>query len=539
MPDPIQITVTPPSAVAVNVAVPGPQGLPGADGRGMQWRGAWEAATDYVLNDGVSYQGQSYVALQPSTNVAPDSDPLTWDVFAAKGADGAPGAEGPQGEPGPQGEQGPQGDPGPQGEPGDVGPAGPAGADGASAYALAVADGFVGTEAEWLASLVGPQGPAGADGADGADGAQGPAGADGTNGTDGADGASAYEIAVANGFVGTEEEWLASLVGPQGPAGDDGSGGGFANPMTTQGDLIVGQATGTPDRLAVGANGTAMVADDTAANGLRYGFPTRRTVTVRDAAYTALATDDVILCTGTWTLALPPAAGVDGLCLTIKNVGGGTITVDPDGSELVGGGTTKPLAPGSATVLLSDGATWWVLSESLALAQTGELLTNGGFETGDLTGWTLEPGYTDGGVATHGDHGNDLNSLPRSGMYLFFPNAGAESRYYQSIDVSGHAEAIDRGRATAAAIAWFSSDDSPEACSLYLEFQDAAHAPLSFYISGEISPSPNYVWQPISAILPLPTGTRFLKFQFRCRRLSGTNNNSDVDDCSLKLNLLQ
>lgn len=29
-------------------------------------------------------------------------------------------------------------------------------------------------------------------------------------------GKSAYEVAVINGFVGTEEEWLASLVGPMG-----------------------------------------------------------------------------------------------------------------------------------------------------------------------------------------------------------------------------------------------------------------------------------------------------------------------------------
>ena len=56
------------------------------------------------------------------------------------------------------------------------GGAGGTGVDGASAYEVAVANGFVGTEAEWLASLVGPQGdtgpqgPTGADGADGADG---------------------------------------------------------------------------------------------------------------------------------------------------------------------------------------------------------------------------------------------------------------------------------------------------------------------------------------------------------------------------------
>lgn len=38
-------------------------------------------------------------------------------------------------------------------------------------------------------------------------------GVNGTNGTDGVDGLSAYEIAVNDGFVGTESQWLASLGG--------------------------------------------------------------------------------------------------------------------------------------------------------------------------------------------------------------------------------------------------------------------------------------------------------------------------------------
>ena len=110
--------------------------------------------------------------------------------------------------------QGPQG---PAGAPGADGADGADGAPGASAYQVAVAAGFVGTEAQWLASLVGPQGPAGAAGADGADGA------DGVNGAPGSAGASAYQVAVAAGFVGTEAQWLASLVGPQGPAGPSGA----------------------------------------------------------------------------------------------------------------------------------------------------------------------------------------------------------------------------------------------------------------------------------------------------------------------------
>jgi len=90
---------------------------------------------------------------------------------------------------------------------------------GLSAYEVAVANGFVGTESAWLASLVGATGATGPAGADGADGI------DGTNGVDGTDGLSAYEVAVANGFTGTITDWLTSLVGATGPAGADGADG--------------------------------------------------------------------------------------------------------------------------------------------------------------------------------------------------------------------------------------------------------------------------------------------------------------------------
>jgi len=62
-------------------------------------------------------------------------------------------------------------------------------------------------------------------GADGAKGDKGETGAAGTNGTDGEDGASAYEIAVANGYTGTESAWLSSLKGAKGDKGDTGAKG--------------------------------------------------------------------------------------------------------------------------------------------------------------------------------------------------------------------------------------------------------------------------------------------------------------------------
>jgi len=81
------------------------------------------------------------------------------------------------------------------------------GADGLSAYQIAVANGFVGDQAEWLASL------------------------QGADGNDGTDGLSAYQIAVANGFVGDQAEWLASLQGADGAAASIGDVGGLTEAL--------------------------------------------------------------------------------------------------------------------------------------------------------------------------------------------------------------------------------------------------------------------------------------------------------------------
>lgn len=47
---------------------------------------------------------------------------------------------------------------------------------------------------------------------------------------DGEDGLSAYQVALANGFVGTESAWLLSLKGDKGDKGDTGNQGTQGNP---------------------------------------------------------------------------------------------------------------------------------------------------------------------------------------------------------------------------------------------------------------------------------------------------------------------
>jgi glycerophosphoryl diester phosphodiesterase len=121
-----------------------------------------------------------------------------------------------------------------------------------------VSEGFTGTEEEWLASLVGPAGPQGAEGPQGVQGPQGNPGTPGVDGSDGApgadgeDGLSAYEVAVANGYGGTEVQWLASLVGPQGPQGEQGPAGADGTGVS-----IIGSLPDPADLPPTGAEGDA------------------------------------------------------------------------------------------------------------------------------------------------------------------------------------------------------------------------------------------------------------------------------------------
>lgn len=142
-----------------------------------------------------------------------------------KGDTGEPGATGEKGEPGEKGDTGAAGK---DGRDGTDGAAGRDGENGASAYEIAVQHGYSGSETAWLESLNGAdgaKGDTGAAGAKGEKGDKGDPGATGVAGKDGAAGKSAYQIAVASGFDGTEQAWLASLKGEKGDKGDTGAAG--------------------------------------------------------------------------------------------------------------------------------------------------------------------------------------------------------------------------------------------------------------------------------------------------------------------------
>ncbi|MBQ9714883.1 MAG: trypsin-like peptidase domain-containing protein [Clostridia bacterium] len=100
---------------------------------------------------------------------------------------------------------------------------------GKSAYDIAVDNGFVGTEQEWLDSLKGDDGKSAYD----------IAVENGFSGTeqDWLDsfvlGKSAYQSALENGFVGSEIEWLQSLQGAKGDSGDCGMQNAISTALTS------------------------------------------------------------------------------------------------------------------------------------------------------------------------------------------------------------------------------------------------------------------------------------------------------------------
>ena len=190
---------------------------------------------------------------------------------------------------------------------GTEGPAGQDGSDGTdglSAYEIAQNNGYGGTEAEWLSSLVGPAGQDGTNGTNGSDGTdglsayeiaqnngyggteaewlsslQGADGTNGTNGSDGTDGLSAYEIAQNNGYGGTEAEWLSSLVGPAGQDGTDGA--------TTLNDLTDVNTAGLTNGSILKYDGTSwIIGTDDASGGTS-------TTSISDTAPTSPSSGDL------------------------------------------------------------------------------------------------------------------------------------------------------------------------------------------------------------------------------------------------------
>ncbi|MDW5289143.1 hypothetical protein [Formosa sp. PL04] len=286
------------------------------------------------------------------------------------------------------------------------------GTDGESAYAIAVDEGYTGTETEWLASLNGTDGSNGETPTIGSNGnwfigtTDTGVVAEGSNGTNGE---SAYQEWLDAGNTGSEQDFLDSLVGAQGMAGTDGVNGTNG----TDGSNGVTPTIGTNGNWFIGTTDTGIVAEGQ--NG-----------TDGESAY-EIAVDGGF--TGTETEWLASLNGTDGS-------NGETPTIGTNGNWFIGTTDTGIVAEGqngtdgeSAYAIAIDGGftgteTEWLASLNGTDGSNGETPT-----IGTNGNWFI--GSTDTGVVAEGSNGTNGESAYQE--WLDAGNTGSEQDFLDSL----------------------------------------------------------------------------------------------------------
>lgn len=151
-------------------------------------------------------------------------------------------------------------------------------------------------------------------------------------------------------------------------------------------------------------------------------------------------------------------------------------------------------------------------------------LTNPGFETGDLTGWTTgagNPYVTTGG---------------RSGTYRLIGSSNAASFYiYQDIDVSDYATEIDAGDLYVWGRMWHKGAAfDNDAGAIQFGFYDDGPSLIADQI-GNYEPRDENAWYARDLITPVPSGTRTIRVYVAGSRATGTELSVYVDDVAVVL----
>ena len=269
-------------------------------------------------------------------------------------------------------------------------------------------------------------------------------GTNGLNGTNGQDGKSAYEIAVDNGFVGTETEWLESLKGQDGQDGIvtdapsdgklygrmnanwvevTGSGGGGGTTVTV--DNILSTTSENPVQNKVITEELNKKADQTTVDSAL-------SLKTNSSVFDSHANDTTIHVTAEEKASWNGKAEISDIPTTLPADGGNSDTVgnkgisqilavkgyfsgDMDnlkeqGSYIANGATNMPISSGWGTVLVFIGGTGSVVQMFTAyVTSTSDLCkTYIRHFTGDL--WSTWVNIADGGNADTlgGLHANEI-----------------------------------------------------------------------------------------------------------------------------------
>jgi hypothetical protein len=155
-------------------------------------------------------------------------------------------------------------------------------------------------------------------------------------------------------------------------------------------------------------------------------------------------------------------------------------------------------------------------------------LSNPGFETGDLSGWTVESGGT-----WTVDNAHESLSGGHTGSW--FVRSTGDGVLAQTVDVSSIARQIDLGGAQARARCWLAetATDTDQA-RIRLQFLDENDVEL-----GTVDPSftdpVGTTYAQIEATGSIPAGTRKVKVRLQSDQVSGVSPNVALDDVTLEI----
>jgi len=97
-------------------------------------------------------------------------------------------------------------------------------------------------------------------------------------------------------------------------------------------------------------------------------------VVTRSVAYTVVGADrgKIISCNGSFTVGLTAASTLGaGFAIAVSNVGTGTITIDPNGTETINGAATYTLAANASVIVACSGSNWIVTGDNPFTRVTG------------------------------------------------------------------------------------------------------------------------------------------------------------------------
>jgi hypothetical protein len=154
---------------------------------------------------------------------------------------------------------------------------------------------------------------------------------------------------------------------------------------------------------------------------------------------------------------------------------------------------------------------------------TALAITNPGAEAGTTTGWTQSAGVSFAArtVAMGG------GGLPYAGTYMFYMGGGDNAAFYQQIDISAYAVAIDADLAAINLQAWHRTMASnvvwQDDAALRIQFYNNALALISTTLNPYTSPT---AWTRDQILVDVPVNTRYIRIGALC---NGSDSGSEQD----------